>query len=193
MNATCRARCSVRPVDPTAEILGRGGQGRLQRASMKAAARGFTLLELMVTVSCAAVLLVVGVPSFVSFVQNNRATTDTNELVTALNLGRSAATQRGGVVSVCSSSNGTTCSNDVDWSSGWVVLGAGNELIRAWPARTEAGVLVGNSGTVQFQPRGSAAATGLFQVRIPHCTGLQGRDIRVNVAGRVAVTRATCT
>jgi type IV fimbrial biogenesis protein FimT len=36
--------------------------------------RGFTLLELLVTLSIAAILLAVGVPSYVTFIDNNRIT-----------------------------------------------------------------------------------------------------------------------
>ncbi|MCH6550161.1 MAG: prepilin-type N-terminal cleavage/methylation domain-containing protein, partial [Proteobacteria bacterium] len=57
--------------------------------------RGFTLFELMITLAVAALILSLGVPGFRNFIQNNRATTHTNDLVTALNLGRSEATRRG--------------------------------------------------------------------------------------------------
>lgn len=189
MNVTCITQRDARSVDEMGAASDRPERRRLGASGR---VRGFTLLELVVTITIGAVLVLTGVPSFLSFVQNNRATTDTNDLVTALNLARNTATQRGAIVSVCSSSNGATCTSDVDWSSGWIVLGPGNEILRSWPARSAAGVLVGNAGTIQFQPRGSAAAASLFQVRVPSCTGNQGRDVRVNVAGRVAVTRVNC-
>ena len=56
---------------------------------------GFTLFELMVTVAVAAILLVVGVPAFTSFVQNNRAAAHANELVTAFAFARNEAIRRG--------------------------------------------------------------------------------------------------
>jgi type IV fimbrial biogenesis protein FimT len=192
MNAIRNTQHRLPLVESTTGASGRDGRRRPQLAAPKARERGFTLLELMVTVGVAAVLMVTGVPSFVSFVQNNRATTDTNDLVTALNVGRNAATQRGAVVTVCSSSNGTTCSSAVDWSSGWIVLGPGNELLRSWPARSAAGVLVANGDRILFQPRGSVAATRLFRVRVPGCTGNQGRDVNVNIPGRVTVNRVNC-
>lgn len=166
---------------------------RPHRAEASLWERGFTLLELMVTAAVAAILLTAGVPGFLSFIQNNRATTHTNDLVTALNLGRSEAIRRGAPVLVCSSSDGAACSDSNDWSSGWVVITPAGQLIRSWPERTGGtGVLAGNVTEVRFQPRGSVAAAGALEVRLPGCTGNQGRDVAVNAPGRISVARVDC-
>ncbi len=156
---------------------------------------GFTLFELMVTLAVAALILSLGVPGFRSFIQNNRATTHTNDLVTALNLGRSEATRRGAPVLLCSSSDGATCSGSNDWSSGWIVRRPAGTVVRTWPERSGgAGVLTANVSQIQFQARGSLAGgtVPLLQIRLPDCSGDQGRDVSVNMAGRIAVTRVTC-
>ncbi len=156
---------------------------------------GFTLFELMVTLAVAALILSLGVPGFRSFIQNNRATTHTNDLVTALNLGRSEATRRGASVLLCSSSDGATCSGSNDWSSGWIVRRPAGAVVRTWPERSGgAGVLTANVSQIQFQARGSLAGgtVPLLQIRLPDCSGDQGRDVSVNMAGRIAVTRVTC-
>ena len=156
---------------------------------------GFTLFELMVTLAVAALILSLGVPGFRSFIQNNRATTHTNDLVTALNLGRSEATRRGASVLLCSSSDGATCSGSNDWSSGWIVRRPAGAVVRTWPERSGgAGVLTANVSQIQFQARGSLAGgtVPLLQIRLPNCSGDQGRDVSVNMAGRIAVTRVTC-
>ena len=64
---------------------------------------GFTLLELMVTITVAAMVLTLGVPSFVDLVRNNRAATNVNELLTAFSIARSESIKRGANVSVCRS------------------------------------------------------------------------------------------
>jgi type IV fimbrial biogenesis protein FimT len=89
---------------------------------MKASARGFTLIELLVTISIAVILLTIAVPSFNEFLVRNRVSGVTNELMTALNLARSEAVRRGQPVSVCKSSNGTTCATSGEWDSGWIVF-----------------------------------------------------------------------
>lgn len=76
--------------------------------------RGFTLIELMVTLSVAAVLLLVAAPSFVSFQRNSELTSLTNKLVGAINSARGEAMKTGRnayVVPV----------NTSDWSGGWRV------------------------------------------------------------------------
>ena len=158
--------------------------------------RGFTLFELMITVAVAGVILTFGIPNFTGFMANNRAVNDTNDLVTSLNLGRSEAIRRGSTISLCSSSDGATCSASNDWSTGWIVQTAAGEVLRAWPERKGgAGVLSGNVPQIQFQPRGSLApgVPPQIQLRIPKCTGDQGRDVAVNSAGRISVTKVTCS
>ncbi len=151
------------------------------------------MLELMATLTVAAVILAFGVPSFLSVIQNSRATTYTNEVVTALNLARTEASRRNANVVVCRSVNGTVCANGTDWSVGWVVRTAGGELIRSWPAQAGgANLITGPAAGVTYQPRGTAAAIAAFQIRLPNCTGDQGRDITVNRPGRVAVSRVNC-
>ena len=161
----------------------------------RAGNRGFTLFELMVTIAVAAIILSFGVPGFMSFIDNNRATTDTNDVVTALNLARSEATRRGSTITVCSSANAATCSGSNDWSSGWVVRSAAGDVLRVWPARSDdAGIVAANVSQVQFQSRGSlAGATApVIAVRLPDCTGMNGRDVAVNGAGRISVDRVGC-
>ncbi len=53
--------------------------------------RGFTLLELMVTLAVAAILLSVGVPTFRSVIMDNSLACQVNQFVTSVNMARSAA------------------------------------------------------------------------------------------------------
>ena len=56
--------------------------------------RGFTLLELMVTVTVLGVLLGLAVPSFTAAMRNNRIVSQNNEFIGALNYARSEAIRR---------------------------------------------------------------------------------------------------
>ena len=52
--------------------------------------RGFTLIELMVTVAVAVIMLAVAVPGFNEIIRSNKLTTNVNGFVQALHLTRSA-------------------------------------------------------------------------------------------------------
>lgn len=84
--------------------------------------RGFTLVELLVTIAVAAVILAIGVPSFRGTIASNRLTSLTNDLVGTLAQARSEAIRRGVRITVCMSTNGTACATVGDWSAGWIVF-----------------------------------------------------------------------
>ncbi len=88
----------------------------------KAQNRGFTLIELMMTLAVMAILMVVGVPAFQTFVQNNRQTSEHNGLVMALLSARSEAVRTNVPLVVCTSADGQQCSGAANWENGWIVF-----------------------------------------------------------------------
>lgn len=83
---------------------------------------GLTLIELMVTISILAILMVVAIPSFQSMIASSNLTTSTNDLSNTLAQARSNAIRLGGRVTVCESSNGTQCATTGNWEQGWIVF-----------------------------------------------------------------------
>jgi type IV fimbrial biogenesis protein FimT len=86
---------------------------------------GLTMIELLVTLSTAMILLVIGVPSFIDMIASNTATSNANDLLADLNLARNEAISRGVRVTVCHSGdsqlgNSATCSGT--WTEGWIVF-----------------------------------------------------------------------
>ncbi len=128
--------------------------------------RGFTLIELMITLAIAAILLTVGVPSFNQVIKNSRLSTQANSLVTALNLGRSEAVKRGQAVTICKSANSTSCVGN--WNSsqnGWIVfvdtdndgtVDAGELILRVFNALKGGNTLKYSRARVTYNGQGNA-------------------------------------
>lgn len=88
--------------------------------------KGFTLIELMITLLVAAIVLGIGVPNFQQFLATNRMATATNDVVTALHAARSQAVKRRANVTICPSANwdaaNPTCAPFGQLSNGHIVF-----------------------------------------------------------------------
>lgn len=71
--------------------------------------KGFTLLELMIVLAVVSILSVLGVPTFKTSMVNNRLIAETTNMTSLLNLARAESLRRNDYVSICPSSNGTSC------------------------------------------------------------------------------------
>jgi type IV fimbrial biogenesis protein FimT len=83
--------------------------------------RGFTLLELMTTITIVAVLLAIGVPSMRSMIQRNRVSSANNDLAASIAYARTTAINRGQLVSMCPSADGSSCTSaGQNFEPGWI-------------------------------------------------------------------------
>jgi len=161
------------------------------------AQRGFSVVELMATVALLAILLGIGVPSFVTMVQNNRLVSQINEFVTSLHLARSEAIKRNVDVGLCASSDGTAC-DGANWEEGWVVFAdvnndddldeADGDVIIAITEAIDAtgNTLRGSAGiasTFFYEPTGAGSDSGIF-VLCDERGADHGRAVIVSATGR---------
>jgi len=84
-------------------------------------AAGFTLVEMLMTMAIAIIVLTIGVPSFRYVTNSNRIASELNGLLGDLQFARAEAIKEGTNVTVCVSSNGTSCSGSTAWQDGWIV------------------------------------------------------------------------
>jgi type IV fimbrial biogenesis protein FimT len=87
--------------------LSRAGRPAAVRRRMS---RGFTLVELMVTVAVAAILMAIAIPSFKTITVSNQLDAAANDVVNALNTARMQAIKRNADTQMCSnnaSNNGS--------------------------------------------------------------------------------------
>lgn len=162
---------------------------------MRNKTKGFTLIELLVTLAVAAIIATIAVPGFSELMRSNRAVTDVNKLVTALNYTRSEAVRRGERVTLCPSSDGSSCAAGTDWVDGWIAFsdpdasGApaadGSDLLRVWNGLAIGATLTGPA-SIGFQGLGTATASSQFTYAID---GQLGRLACVNAVGRTQVRK----
>jgi type IV fimbrial biogenesis protein FimT len=159
-------------------------------------ARGFTLIELMVAITILAVLLAWAVPSFNNAALSSKLTGFANDLVSSTQIARSEAIKRNAPITLCASSNGTTCATSGGWEVGWILLRGTTVLQHHQALPTEFRIVQnGTFGALTFPPDvvGTTAAT--FKVCRAVPVGHEERTVRVTTSGGTAVARtatATC-
>ena len=129
---------------------------------------GFTLVELMVTLSVAAVLMAIGVPMFRETIARNRLTDQANDLVAAITIARSQAITANQQVSFCrtDSDADTTCSGAAGSWEFWLINNAAGTVLRRGVIPTYGGAIEVTSGltndTVTFGSDGLARTNAVL-------------------------------
>lgn len=84
--------------------------------------QGFSLLELLMTMAIVGISLGMAVPGLTGLIRDNRMSAVLNDFVTDLNLARSEAIKRGSRITLCASRDQQHCTDNGDWSQGWIVF-----------------------------------------------------------------------
>ncbi len=166
--------------------------------------KGFTLLELLTSVTVLAIVVTVGVPSMTSLIRGNRIVSDTNDFVASINTARAEALNNVVQVTVCKSRDQATCDDAASWHDGWIVFvdndedenrdlgGTPETLISVHEALEGSNTLqsAAFANWIAYRPNGlvigSAANTGTFSL----CNqqgATYGRDISISRIGATSV------
>jgi len=155
------------------------GRMRIQRMN----ARGFSLAELMLVVSCIGILAALAAPTLISYIQTAALRAGTRELVTAINLGRQLAISRN--TTVCVQVAGTNIRLRTGGCGGTIWTGPGTDgsgVIRV----SDPGTLqVSTTASVVFTNLGAASTVGTYTVTNPVDNHTQ--TVVVASSGRVTV------
>lgn len=173
--------------------------------------KGFTLVELLITIVVVSILLATGVPSMMQMVKNNRVATQANKLVTAVQLARNEAVKRGIRSTICAANaNLDNCSGSTDWGTGWIVfsnltndltadtgtdacLDTEDCLIRALEGVNKS-TLTGNDSAIHFLPTGLTDNGPItFTLKVDGCKHEQQRSITVSLQGHTTIAQQACT
>jgi type IV fimbrial biogenesis protein FimT len=174
--------------------------------------RGFTLVELLVTMAVAVILIMIAVPSFKSMILSNKLTTTANDVVGAINIARMEAIKRNASVQLCSNDAGQNTSDPlgaacVNQTAGTVVTlvnNQGNNQTVVVLAGTQGIVmpiqLSGTMAAVRFNAQGIGrfpnTATQLPGTVIDICTSSMSQNnhrVVALAAGGSIVTTTTPT
>ncbi len=185
--------------------LGLPGRSAPPKLSVMRRAPGFTLLELMITITVAGVLLAIGIPNFRSALADSRLAAQTNELSAALSAARGEAMKRGVRVTICRSTTGTGCSTTAagNWREGWLVFaetaaaGTIGTVDAGEPTIAVRSEIAGNNSInftgnptwrVTYNTQGMTTSLGTFRVCDNTRSGYQ-REIAVARTGRSRMQR----
>lgn len=87
---------------------------------------GFTIIELMIVITIAAILAAFAMPAIGEWSRNGNRTAVVTTLLSSLHLARSEAVKRNARVSMCPSDDPTAvdaqCSGEKDFATGWIVF-----------------------------------------------------------------------
>ena len=154
---------------------------------------GFTLIELMMTITILAVVLVVAVPNIRDMIVNNRLASQANNFIAALTVARSEAIKRR-VTTRVQSWDVANNADTANWGLGWQVVDmSNNEVIREFNALQGGSTLTGGVTEIDYEASGVlGVAAQTFQLGHPKCEGDQHRTISIGATGRASVARVNC-
>ena len=186
----------------------------LNKFPKNSSGRGFSMIELVITIAIAAILLTLAIPSFTSFLNSNRVSGQANELLATFQTARLESIRRGRQVVVCGSSNANaatpSCSGTAAWG-GWIsfidtdrdnVFDTGETLLQG---NLLSGVTATASSNINafvtFQSDGLARRSNgnLLQGRVVLCIAtttplLNARDVQFATGGgSLRVTKRNAT
>lgn len=166
---------------------------------------GFTLTELLVTIAVAGIFLAVGVPSYYTMIQNNRAATMVNKLSASLNFARMEAIKRGVRVSVCPAASAalSSCGNSTQWAQGWIVfldpdnnntIDSNNDLVKVSEALPNGSTITSNMGIVSYDSSGFVTSGALnMTLSATGCQGNNARSLSLSSSGRLSIAKMACS
>lgn len=119
--------------------------------------RGYTLLDLLVTLTLLALLATFAIPNLTQFVDSNRQQALLEELQRSLQAARARAILEGRTIEICAYSDEEPCGND--WNKGWILrVSRTKEVLTVKQSAPTEGTLRWNgyTPTVRFRPNGTS-------------------------------------
>ena len=178
--------------------------------------RGFTLVEMIVTLVILAILAAVAIPSFTQMLHRGGVSSASNALLADLAYARTEAVSRHTNVSVCPTTTGNSCAANPAYDSGWLIYtytpghavsgvaydktSADNTILRWTKARDGVSIQAKSSSVISYGQQGqvssgSTAADFYVCYRPKGDTGtgsstasVRGSEVKVGSSGSVVTS-----
>ncbi len=153
------------------------------------------MVELMIAITILAILAGIAAPAMQDMIVQSRLSSQTNELLSAIQFARSEAIKRNQRIRLCraASAGDTACDTGSGNWAHWVVLNASNTVLRqgSTPTNLQLSSTLGNN-TLTFMPTGLSSITADADT-IELCSPTNGdsRTITVRLAGGTTISTSS--
>ncbi|KGE04140.1 GspH/FimT family pseudopilin [Pseudohaliea rubra] len=146
--------------------------------------RGFTLVELMITIVVLGILIGLAAPAFRGFVAEQRIRAASMDLQMALTMARSEAVKRNARIEL-QRSNGT------DWSGGWRVPDPNDVTLLTYTPVVDVAV-EGPDSDIVFRPSGRPLSGVSFRLSVAGLASATPSCITLDSSGRATGGQGSC-
>lgn len=148
---------------------------------------GFTIIELLITISLAAVLTSLAAPAFKDMIKKNQLAAQANSVMASMNYARNETITRNADV-ILQPVTGT------DWAVGWQASSGGTVIRNFDPI--EGATLVGSAASITYESDGSLSGTATITLTLTPTVCTTGKEyirtITVVPSGHSRVSSSTC-
>ena len=161
--------------------------------SYKSIYSGFSLIELIVSLSILAILSSVAIPNLKDYIDKSHFHATKDLLRSSLSLARETAIHSGHDTYICELIDKNQCNPNrpfnANWSNGWIVfedingngeLDKSDEIYHIQHQINDVGIIFNQRGRLRFRANGSARSAGFYI-----CNSGQARHILVLYSGRI--------
>lgn len=175
--------------------------GRGNMATFSRLTRGFTLPELLVSLSVISIIAFGALNVLPVWIHANRMVAEVNRFVVALQLARSEAVKQGRKLVLCPRSKQRACGRSADWKNGWLLFASDDRerdkdetpILEAPPLAEFIEMRSGNHRKrIVYQPDGSSGGTNSSFTFCDRQGYAAPRVICLSNTGRPRTTHSRC-